>query len=70
MLIQMSDNIDLNEFEGIMVKDGYLVVRVKASESPRSSQSGKTLLLYSVGKAKQMSDGSYVNLNWYKYPSR
>ena len=66
----MNDNIDLNEFEGIMVKDGYLVVRVKADETPRMSNSGKTFLLYSVGKAKQMTDGSYVNLNWYKYPPR
>ena len=66
----MSDNNDLNEFEGIMVKDGYLIIRVKADENPRPSSSGKTLLLYSVGKAKRMSDDSYVNLNWYKYPPR
>jgi len=69
MLIEMSEGIDLNEFEGIMVKDGYLIIRVKADENPRLSSSGKSYLLYSVGNAK-MSDDSRLNLNWYKYPPR
>jgi len=69
MVKEMSDNIDLNEFEGIMVKDGYLIIRVKADENPRGSSTGKSYLLYSVGNAK-MSDDSRLNLNWFKYSSR
>ncbi|MHA1304129.1 MAG: hypothetical protein ACTSPI_10555 [Candidatus Heimdallarchaeaceae archaeon] len=60
----------LEDFEGIAVEDGYLIVRVKASENPRPSSTGKTYLLYTTGKAKQMSDMSYVQLTWYKYPPR
>jgi len=65
----MSDKIDLNEFEGIMVKDGYLIIRVKANENPPLSSTGKSYLLYSVGNAK-MSDDSRLNINWYKYRPR
>ena len=62
--------MDFEDFEGITVKDGYLMIRVKADENPIRSSTGKTLILYKTGKAKQMDDNSYVQLTWYKYPSR
>lgn len=48
----------------IKVVEGYLELRVKASEKPRTSASGKSMLLYS--KTIDLPDGSRVGINWYK----
>ncbi len=59
--------VDLNEFEGVMIsEDGYLIVRVKASETPRRSASGKSNVLFSTRGNIAMPDGSKVGINWYK----
>lgn len=62
--------MSFEDFEGMTVKDGFLIIRVKADKSPNKSSSGKTYILYKTGKAKQMEDDSYVQLTWYKYPPR
>ena len=62
--------MDLNNFEGVKVEDGYLVVRVKAADIPKPSSTGKTLINYTTGRATKMSDDSFVQLTWYKYPPR
>lgn len=65
----MGEEFDLNEFEGVAVRDGYLVVRVKADPDPRPSRSGKTLILYSTYGNLRLPDGSRVGINWYRFPS-
>ena len=62
--------MSLDDFEGIKVEDGYLIIRVKASDDPKWSSSGKTLINYTTGKAHVMSDDSRVQLTWWKYPPR
>ena len=62
--------MSLDNFEGIKIEDGYLIIRVKASDNPKWSGSGKTLINYTTGKARVMPDQSRVVLTWWKYPPR
>jgi hypothetical protein len=52
--------------EGIEIKDGYLIIKVKADADPRLSGSGKSRVLFSTRGNIKMPDGSSVGLNWYR----
>jgi len=58
--------VDLNEFEGVTIDEGFLIVRVKADENPKVSGSGKSRVLFSTRGNIAMPDGSKVGVNWYK----
>jgi len=58
--------VDLNNFEGIMVDDDFLIVRVRKSSNPPLSGSGKSHVLYTTRGNMALPDGSKVGVNWYK----
>ncbi|GAI45226.1 unnamed protein product [marine sediment metagenome] len=58
--------MDLNEFEGVTVEDGYLIVRVPADSDPQRSRSGKSLINFSTRGNMLLPDGSKVGINWYR----